>query len=98
MGTRTETERTSTLSAPSSGRSSTKEVVRQAKVLDEGGTIRQETRGWNDDKGQTYSMRSKEEADEYRYFPEPDLPPLIITSKMEKSAAEDTRRSTPKGG
>jgi aspartyl-tRNA(Asn)/glutamyl-tRNA(Gln) amidotransferase subunit B len=54
------------------------EIARQAAVLDGGGRIVQETRGWNEDDGSTFSMRSKEEAQDYRYFPDPDLPPLVI--------------------
>ena len=55
------------------------EVVRQAKLLDAGERIPQETRGWVEDSGQTVSQRSKEYAHDYRYFPEPDLPPLAFT-------------------
>jgi aspartyl-tRNA(Asn)/glutamyl-tRNA(Gln) amidotransferase subunit B len=58
------------------------EIRRQIAALENGERIRQETRGWNEAKGETYAMRSKEDADEYRYFPEPDLPPLIITKAM----------------
>lgn len=54
------------------------EIKRQAKVLDEGGTIQQETRLWDLERGQTAVMRSKEEAHDYRYFPDPDLLPLTI--------------------
>jgi aspartyl-tRNA(Asn)/glutamyl-tRNA(Gln) amidotransferase subunit B len=54
------------------------EVERQRAVLDSGRTIAQETRGWDEKSGTTYSMRSKEEANDYRYFPEPDLPPLLL--------------------
>ncbi|MCD6567514.1 MAG: Asp-tRNA(Asn)/Glu-tRNA(Gln) amidotransferase subunit GatB [Dehalococcoidia bacterium] len=54
------------------------EVKRQTAVLEEGGTIAQETRGWADDKGITVTQRSKEYANDYRYFPEPDLPPLFL--------------------
>lgn len=52
------------------------ELERQERVLEEGGTVIQETRGWNDVLGRTESQRSKESAHDYRYFPEPDLPPL----------------------
>jgi aspartyl-tRNA(Asn)/glutamyl-tRNA(Gln) amidotransferase subunit B len=52
------------------------EIERQAHALESGGQISQETRGWDEDRGQTYTMRLKEYADDYRYFPEPDLPPL----------------------
>jgi aspartyl-tRNA(Asn)/glutamyl-tRNA(Gln) amidotransferase subunit B len=55
------------------------EIVRQSAVVREGGRIVQETRLWDADAGCTESMRSKEEAHDYRYFPEPDLPPLRIT-------------------
>jgi aspartyl-tRNA(Asn)/glutamyl-tRNA(Gln) amidotransferase subunit B len=54
------------------------ESRRQRKAVKEGEPIFQETRGWLDEKGETVSQRSKECADDYRYFPEPDLPPLII--------------------
>jgi aspartyl-tRNA(Asn)/glutamyl-tRNA(Gln) amidotransferase subunit B len=54
------------------------EIERQATILDAGETLRMETRGWSDDRGETYHMRSKETSDDYRYFPEPDLPPLRV--------------------
>lgn len=54
------------------------EIERQAGILDEGGRIIQETRTWDDNKGVSLSLRSKEEAHDYRYFPEPDLVPLVI--------------------
>ncbi len=54
------------------------EEKRQAAVIESGGKVVQETRGWREDSGQSVSQRTKEYADDYRYFPEPDLPTLII--------------------
>ena len=54
------------------------ELARQAAVLDSGGRVVQETRGWHDARRETFSQRIKEEAEDYRYFTEPDLPPLNI--------------------
>jgi aspartyl-tRNA(Asn)/glutamyl-tRNA(Gln) amidotransferase subunit B len=65
------------------------EVQRQAAVLDEGGRLRQETRGWDDSRGVTYLMRPKEAEDDYRYFPEPDLPPLTIDGRWLEELAAD---------
>ena len=56
------------------------EEKRQRQVVSSGGRIAQETRGWDDAKGETFSQRSKEYAHDYRYFPEPDLPPLNISN------------------
>lgn len=55
------------------------EIWRQEKILIEGGSLKQETRGWNDERGETYLMRIKESAHDYRYFPEPDLMPVSFT-------------------
>ena len=55
------------------------EIVRQTEVLEAGGRLVQETRGWNDARGLTVSQRTKEFAEDYRYFPEPDLPPLEVS-------------------
>ena len=57
------------------------EIMRQTKLLSSNEKIIQETRGWNDREQITYSQRSKEDAHDYRYFPEPDLPPLTLTDK-----------------
>jgi aspartyl-tRNA(Asn)/glutamyl-tRNA(Gln) amidotransferase subunit B len=67
------------------------EVKRQTKVLNEGGKIRQETRLWNIERGETAVMRSKEEAHDYRYFPDPDLVPL----KLAHDWVEGFRASLP---
>ena len=56
------------------------EIERQTAVLEAGGTLVQETRGWVEAQGRTISQRSKEQAHDYRYFPEPDLPPLRLDS------------------
>lgn len=58
------------------------EIKRQTDILAGGGEIAQETRGYNDARGTTFSQRSKEDTHDYRYFPEPDLPPLVITESM----------------
>jgi aspartyl-tRNA(Asn)/glutamyl-tRNA(Gln) amidotransferase subunit B len=55
------------------------EIERQAEAIDGGGTIHLETRGWDEPSQSTYHMRAKEEENDYRYFPEPDLPPLVTT-------------------
>ncbi|HVQ44644.1 MAG TPA: Asp-tRNA(Asn)/Glu-tRNA(Gln) amidotransferase subunit GatB [Candidatus Saccharimonadia bacterium] len=80
FGTRTETKNLNSFKAIE--RTVEYETRRQIAAIEQGERIRQETRGWNEAKGQTYPMRSKEDADEYRYFPEPDLPPLVITAAM----------------
>ena len=54
------------------------EIERQAAALDAGEPLVQETRGWSEERGETYRMRVKETSDDYRYFPEPDLPPLHV--------------------
>ncbi|MHC1578727.1 MAG: Asp-tRNA(Asn)/Glu-tRNA(Gln) amidotransferase subunit GatB [Dehalococcoidia bacterium] len=67
------------------------EVKRQSNVLEEGGKLVQETRGWVEETGITVSQRTKEYADDYRYFPEPDLPPLLL----EQSWIEEIRARLP---
>ena len=67
------------------------EIKRQTRVLNEGGKIHQETRLWNVEKGETATMRSKEEAHDYRYFPEPDLVPLSISGEW----IEELRKTVP---
>jgi aspartyl-tRNA(Asn)/glutamyl-tRNA(Gln) amidotransferase subunit B len=58
------------------------EVARQTAIVDSGGVIRQETRSFDPDTGLTHSLRSKEEAHDYRYFPDPDLPPLVVPQNL----------------
>jgi aspartyl-tRNA(Asn)/glutamyl-tRNA(Gln) amidotransferase subunit B len=67
------------------------EIKRQIELIKKGGTVVQETRLFNADEGITYSMRGKEEAHDYRYFPEPDLLPLIIDDEW----IEDIRKGLP---
>ena len=70
------------------------EIERQIEVIESGGRVMQETRLWNSNEGRTYSMRSKEQAHDYRYFPEPDLPPLIVTPEF-LAEAEKTLPELP---
>jgi aspartyl-tRNA(Asn)/glutamyl-tRNA(Gln) amidotransferase subunit B len=58
------------------------EIYRQIELIEEGGEVVQQTRLWDTTKNQTRVMRSKEEAHDYRYFPEPDLPPVIVTEEL----------------
>ena len=76
FGTRVEVKNMNSFKAME--RAITYEIERQAAILDAGGVLIMETRGWSDDRGETYRMRAKETSDDYRYFPEPDLPPLHL--------------------
>ena len=64
------------------------EIARQIRVLNEGGVIVQETRGWDADRGVTFSQRQKESAHDYRYFPEPDLTPIVVDAAWEQRIRE----------
>src|SRR5487761_2582242 len=59
------------------------EIERQIGVIEDGGRVVQESRLWNNAEGRTFSMRSKEQAHDYRYFPEPDLPPLVVCAEWQ---------------
>jgi len=65
------------------------EIIRQIEVLEEGGSLSQETRAFDALKGITISMRSKEAANDYRYFPEPDMPPISVTQEQIQVVAKD---------
>jgi aspartyl-tRNA(Asn)/glutamyl-tRNA(Gln) amidotransferase subunit B len=67
------------------------EIERQIELIESGGTVKQETRLWDANEGRTYTMRSKEQAHDYRYFPEPDLPPLIVSADF----LEEMRKKLP---
>ena len=76
LGTKTETKNIGSISA--AGRAAAYEIQRQITALENRETLVQETRGWNDEAGTNFSQRSKEDAKDYRYFPEPDLPKLYL--------------------
>ena len=89
LGTRTEMKNINSFKAVED--SLAYEIQRQIEVVEDGGTIRQETRTWDPNKGITLSMRSKEEAQDYRYMPEPDLVPIVTTDEE----IEDYRKKLP---
>ncbi len=89
LGTRTETKNVNSLR--SIERAVRYEIQRQAAILAKGGTITQETRHWHEDKGATSSGRPKSDADDYRYFPEPDLVPVQPSAEL----IESIRASLP---
>ena len=89
FGTRTEMKNLN--SFRSIVRAAENEAHRQIRELESGGMIIQETRRWDDNKGYSYAMRSKEEAHDYRYFPEPDLVPIVVDSQW----LENIRSSLP---
>ncbi len=79
LGTRTEMKNLNSFRAVS--RAVAEERRRQIALLEEGKKVIQETRRWDDAKGVSYPIRSKEDAEDYRYFPEPDVPPVVISEK-----------------
>lgn len=89
LGTRTELKNLN--SFRNAERALTYEIARQIELLEKGEEIIQETRGWNDAKGITVSQRGKEHAHDYRYFPEPDLPPLILKKDFIDSVQSEVK-------
>lgn len=89
FGTRTEMKNMNSFKAIA--RAIEGESRRQIELLEEGKTVKQETRRWDDNKGASYAMRSKENAQDYKYFPEPDLAPIEISDEH----IEEVRRSLP---
>lgn len=88
LGTRTELKNLN--SFRNAERALNYEIQRQIDLLETGEAIEQETRGWNDAKSKTFSQRSKEEANDYRYFPEPDLPPISLSKDFVQSVQAST--------
>lgn len=82
FGTRAEIKNLNSVKAI--GRAIEYEIRRQAEILDKGGEVVQETRRFNDNHGDTKALRSKEEAHDYRYFPEPDIPPVYLSDEQIK--------------
>lgn len=89
LGTRTEIKNLNSFRALTRGIEY--EIRRQIEVVEAGGTIVQQTMGWDDAKGETFPQRSKEQAHDYRYFPEPDIPPLEIAGAW----VEEVRAQMP---
>lgn len=89
LGTKVEVKNINSIS--SAAKAADFEIQRQAEVLNGGGTIVQETRGWDDVHNKTVSQRTKEGSADYRYFPEPDLPPLALSEEY----IEGLRRALP---
>lgn len=89
FGTRTEMKNINSFRAIA--RAIAAEKKRQIEVLESGGKVIQETRRWDDAAGKSYAMRSKEDAQDYRYFPEPDLAPVVISEEWK----EEIRKTLP---
>ncbi|HMM05461.1 MAG TPA: Asp-tRNA(Asn)/Glu-tRNA(Gln) amidotransferase subunit GatB [Clostridiales bacterium] len=89
FGTRTEMKNINSFRAIA--RAIAAERKRQIELIEDGGRVVQETRRWDDAKGVSYAMRSKEDAQDYRYFPEPDLSPVVISEEWK----EEIRKSLP---
>ena len=94
FGTRVEVKNMNSMKAVE--RAIAYEIERQAELIDGGGAVRMETRGWDDAGQSTYHMRPKEEENDYRYFPEPDLPPLVTTPRVAGRDQGPRCRSCPR--
>lgn len=89
LGTRTEMKNINSFKAIHNAIES--EARRQQEIIEDGGKVVQETRRWDDAKGESHAMRSKEDAQDYKYFPDPDIPPVCLTEEY----VEKTRKTLP---
>lgn len=89
LGTRTEMKNINSFKAIHNAVET--EARRQQEIIEDGGKVVQETRRWDDSKGESYAMRSKEDAQDYKYFPDPDLPPVCLTEEY----VENIRKNLP---
>lgn len=89
LGTRTEMKNINSFKAIRNAIEA--EAQRQQAIIEDGGKVVQETRRWDDAKGESHAMRSKEDAQDYKYFPDPDIPPIRLTEEY----VDSVRRSLP---
>lgn len=89
LGTRTEMKNINSFKAIHNAIES--EARRQQEIIEDGGKVVQETRRWDDAKGESHTMRSKEDAQDYKYFPDPDIPPVCLTEEY----VEKIRKTLP---
>ncbi len=89
LGTRTEMKNINSFKAIHNAIES--EARRQQEIIEDGGKVIQETRRWDDAKGESHAMRSKEDAQDYKYFPDPDIPPVCLTDEY----VENIRKNLP---
>ena len=95
LGTKVEVKNIGSIS--SAAKAAEYEIQRQIEVLESEGALSQETRGWHDQKQETFSQRSKEDAKDYRYFPEPDLPKLYLHEMFDLDAMKAELPELPEG-
>lgn len=94
FGTRTEMKNLNSFRAIA--RAIEGERERQIDLLESGKTIIQETRRWDDNKETSYAMRSKEDAQDYRYFPDPDLTPVVISDEWSQESGQHSQNFVPR--